>query len=395
MMSSRVFRALPLVALGLLLVAALGVVVTRSGPLAPTRVTVVPVSEGRLTPGLFGIGAVEARRALLIGPTAPGRVRAVAVDVGDRVTAGQLLAEMEPVDLDERAVALAAASARARGVVVAAEAQHQDALARQALATANVQRQVALAAQQFVSASTVEGRVQEQRSAEATAQATAASMVVARQDMRRLDAEAAALRQQRAHVRLLAPANGVVVSREAEAGSTVVAGQAVLRLIDPASLWVKVRFDQGRSAGLTAGLPAHIVLRSRPSEALPGRVARVEAVSDSVAEERLALVRFDSLPAALSVGELAEVTLTLPATEPALLLPNSSVQRRDGQVGVWRMEAGQLQFMPVRLGQRSLDGLVQVLDGVKAGDHVVVHSEKALHAQSRVKVVSALSGEAP
>ena len=102
--------------LGLLagaLVAALAFVAMRTGPLAPTRVTVVQATEGQLTPALFGVGTVEARRSYLIGPTVSGRVRTVAVDVGDIVKSGQLLAEMEPVDLDERAAAIDASIARA------------------------------------------------------------------------------------------------------------------------------------------------------------------------------------------------------------------------------------------------------------------------------------------
>lgn len=95
-------RRLALIGLGILLVAAMTYVVMRSGPLAPTRVTVVQAAAGQLTPQLFGIGTVEARRSYLIGPTTAGRVRAVAVDVGDTVKAGQPLAEMDPVDLDEQ-----------------------------------------------------------------------------------------------------------------------------------------------------------------------------------------------------------------------------------------------------------------------------------------------------
>jgi HlyD family secretion protein len=68
----------------------------------------------------------------------------------------------------------------------------------------------------------------------------------------------------------------VVTARDAEPGSTVIAGQAVLRLIEPASLWLRVRIDQGRSSGLAVGLPAQIVLRSNPGQAVPGKVVRVE-----------------------------------------------------------------------------------------------------------------------
>ena len=104
-------------AFGIALLLTLGWVATQSGPLAPIQVTVAPVVLGDVSPALFGIGTVEARRAYLIGPTSAGRVRRVLVDVGDTVTAGQLLAEMEPVDLDTRVAAAVAAAERGRSTV--------------------------------------------------------------------------------------------------------------------------------------------------------------------------------------------------------------------------------------------------------------------------------------
>jgi HlyD family secretion protein len=381
--------------LGLGLVAAMAFVVMRSGPLAPTRVTVVQAAEGRLTPALFGIGTVEARRNYLIGPTVAGRVHSVTVDVGDTVKAGQLLAEMDPVDLDERTAALDASIARAGSAIAAADAQRRDALARKELAAVNARRYVELGAQDFISSGAVETRLQEQASANALASAADANLAAAKQDQQRLAAERAGLRQQRANVRLLAPSGGVVTSRDAEPGSTVVAGQPVLRLIEPSSLWVKVRFDQGRSTGLAVGLPAQISLRSNPGHTIAGRVDRIEAVSDSVTEERVAQVSFDRLPAGLSVGELAEVTLTLPATASAVVLPNAAIKRVQGRIGVWALEDGGLRFAPARIGQASLDGQVQVLEGLKTGTTIVVHSEKDIGADSRIKVVDSLAGSRP
>lgn len=384
-----------LAALGLVLLVAMALVVMRSGPLAPTRVTVVQAKEDRLVPALFGIGTVEARRSFLIGPTVAGRVRAVGVDVGDAVKAGQLLAEMDPVDLDERATALDASIARAGSAIASAEAQRRDALARRELAAVNARRYADLAAQNFISAGALEARLQEQASADAAVSAAEANLAAARQDQQRLVAERAGLRQQRANVKLQAPMDGVVISRDAEPGSTVVAGQAVLRLIEPSSLWVKVRLDQGRSAGLAVGLPAQIVLRSNPGHVVPGKVARVEAVSDSVTEERVAQVSFEQVPAALSLGELAEVTLALPATTQAVTLPNAAIRQQQGRPGVWRIDDGSLRFVPVRVGQGSLDGRVQVLEGLAAGSSVVVHSEKELSAASRIRVVESLPGSRP
>ena len=388
-------RRLALIGLGILLVAAMTYVVMRSGPLAPTRVTVVQAAEGQITPQLFGIGTVEARRSYLIGPTTAGRVRSVTVDVGDTVKTGQPVAEMDPVDLDERTAALDASVARAGSAMAAAEAQRRDAQARRELAAVNARRYVELGRQNFISTGAVEARLQEQASADALLTAAEANLVAARQDQQRLAAERAGLRQQRANVRLLAPADGVVTSRDAEPGSTVVAGQAVLRVIEPSSLWVKVRLDQARSGGLAVGLPAQIVLRSSQGRPLPGKVARVEALSDSVTEEHVAQIGFDQVPAGLSVGELAEVTLSLPPTSKAVLLPNAAIKRRNARTGVWVIDAGALRFAPVRVGQASLDGQVQVLGGVKPGMTVVVHSEKEIGERSRITVVDALAGRQP
>ena len=393
--SELVSRRSGLLLLALLLLAAFAFLVLRSGPLAPIRVTVAAAEEGTLTPALFGIGTVEARRAYLIGPTSAGRVLKVLVDVGEVVKAGQLLAEMDPVDLDERVLALEASIARANSAIAAAEAQRQDALARSRLAVMNTRRYVDLGEKKFVSTSAVEAKQQEQASAQAVISAAEANLAGAGQDMARLMAERDGLRQQRNNVRLLAPTDGVITARDAEPGSTVVAGQAVIRLIEPASLWIRVRFDQGRSGGLAVGLPAVIALRSNPAQLLRGKVVRLEMLSDSVTEERVAQVAFDSIPADVSLGELAEVTLALPAGRSGLLLPNASIKQQGGKTGVWVYDDGALRFVAVAPGASSLDGKVLVLAGLKAGERVVVHSEKELLAGSRIKVVESLSGPRP
>ena len=104
-----------------------------SGPLAPVSVVVTTVKQHRITPALFGIGTVEARYTYVIGPTYPGRVKTLTVDVGDRVAPGQILGEMDPVDLDQRIQAQTAALKRA-------EAQLHEARARKNYAEAEALR---------------------------------------------------------------------------------------------------------------------------------------------------------------------------------------------------------------------------------------------------------------
>ncbi len=389
-MTPQLSRRLLLGGMALALLAALAYVALRTGPLAPTRVQVTEVKKGSVSPAIFGIGQVEAQRSWMVGPTVAGRVLKVQVDVGQAVVPGQALAEMDPVDLDQRLAALDASLARAQSAHQAAGAQVADAQARRALAAANLKRNQDLANQNFISAGALEARSQEVASASAGVTAAQANLDGSAQDIARLRAERAALAQQRGNLKLVAPAAAMVTAREAEAGTTVVAGQAVLRLMDPATLWVKLRVDQGRSAGLAPGLVARITLRSRPGETLAGKVARVEALADSVTEERLAMVAFNALPAGASVGEMAEVTLQLPATAESLLLPNAAVVQHEGKTGVWRLNGGALDFAPVTLGVQGLDGSVQALDGLNEGDTVVLYSQTALKPGARIAVVAKL-----
>ena len=112
-------------------------------------------------------------------------------------------------------------------------------------------------------------------------------------------------------------------------------------------------------------------------------------------EERVAQVSFDQAPSDLSVGELAEVTLSLPPTANAVLLPNAAIRRLQAQIGVWTLDGGDLRFAPVRTGLTSLDGQVQILEGVKPGTTVIVYSEKDIGARSRITVVETLAGQQP
>ena len=76
-----------------------------------------------------------------------------------------------------------------------------------------------------------------------------AALAAAREDLRRLQAELQAMQAQRGNLRLISPAAGIVAARQADPGSTVVAGQPVVEVFDPASVWVDVRFDQISAQG--------------------------------------------------------------------------------------------------------------------------------------------------
>jgi len=379
--------------LGVLAVAflvAFGWIVATQGPLAPVKVTLAQAAETKLERTLFGIATVEARRSHSIGPTLAGRVARVLVDQGDAVNAGQLLAEMEPVDLDARLAAGAASSAAATQRVQSAEAALIEATSRAQLAKNSADRFADLRKKNFVSQEAADAKSHEAAAALAARSSAAATLAAAKDDARRAQSELAGTGKNREHLRMTSPVDGIVTARLAEPGSTVVAGQAVVQVIDPASLWLRVRVDQGRSQGLAVGLPAEIALRSRPGEKLAGRVARVDWVGDAVTEERIANIAFERLPVGIAIGELAEVTLRLPAIEKALAIPAAALQRQGNQSGVWQPAEGKTHFVPVTSGALSADGFVEIRQGLAAGDTVIVHSGKALADGTRIKTADTL-----
>jgi multidrug efflux pump subunit AcrA (membrane-fusion protein) len=389
-------RTFALLAVIIPLLALLAYVALRSGPLAPIPVTVTTVESRSIAPALFGVGTVEARYTYRVGPTVAGRIKRVDVQVGDRVRAGQLLGEMDPVDLGDRIAAQEAGLKRAESAVLATEAQVREALARKTFAEKQGSRYEQLLQARSVSEETVEGKRQDIQVTEAGFTATRANLEAARQELVRIRSDRDGLIQQRANLRLITPVGGLVAARNADPGTTVVAGQSVVEVIDPASLWINVRFDQLRVSGLSARLPVHIVLRSQDGLRLAGRVLRVEPMADSVTEETLAKVTFDTLPERLPpVGELAEVTVAMPALPASPMAPNASVQRVAGRLGVWLLEKDKLRFAPIKLGATDLDGRVQILQGLKAGERVVVYSQRALAAHSRIKIVERLEGVSP
>ena len=380
----------------LVLVLLLGYVALQAGPLAPVPITVETVQVKALQPALFGMGTVEARVTHKIGPTVAGRIKRVDVQTGDVVKAGQVLGEMDPVDLDDKIAAQEATIKRAQASVMAVEAQVQELTARKAFAEVQSKRYATLLVSQSVSEEGASIKRQELAIAQASLAAALANLDASRQEHARARADRDGLVRQRANLRLISPAAGIVSRRDADAGTTAVAGQAVVEVIERGSLWLSVRFDQQRAQGLAAQLPAQIVLRSRAGEAVAGRVVRLEPHADAVTEELLAKVEFNASPAVMPpIGELAEVTVALPAHAALPVVPNASIQRLDGRLGVWLLEQQTLRFAPVKTGATDLQGLVQIVQGLSGGEQLVVYSRKALTANTRVTVVQQIAGVAP
>lgn len=341
------FRSLALAACVGLALAACG---TDEAPAEkPRPVLVVTPGQGPDAAPVAFAGVVRAREESPLSFRVGGQIVRRLVDAGDRVRSGDVLAELDPKDLRAQADA-------AQAQVVAAEGE----LAR---AASDKQRYARLANDQLVSRSTLDAQNAAYAAAAGNARAARAQLDVAR--------------NQSAYTQLRAPRDGVIATREAEAGQTVGAGQAIYSLAGDAGREVAIALPESRIREFTVGQPVLVELWSQPGERLPGRIREISAAADPQARTYATRIALDSEAAKdVELGQSARVYIATskpnaPAT--ALRLPLSALQRGDkGETSVWVVDANTnaLKRVPVRIGAFGAES-VPVLSGVRAGDRVV------------------------
>ena len=315
----------------------------------PRPVLVVTPGQGPEAAPVAFAGEVRAREESPLSFRVGGQIVRRLADAGDRVQRGQVLAELDPKDLRAQADA-------AQAQVTAAEGE----LAR---AASDRQRYQRLANEQLVSRSTLDAQNAAYAAAAGNARAARAQYDVAR--------------NQSAYTQLRAPRDGVVATREAEAGQTVAAGQAIYTLAGESGREVAIALPESRIREFTVGQPVRVELWSQPGERLPGRIREISAAADPQARTYATRIALDAEASkAVELGQSARVYIAAArpnATTTALRLPLSALQRGEkGEMSVWIVDAktNALKRVPVRVGAFGADS-VPVLSGVHAGDRVV------------------------
>lgn len=375
--------------LAVLLISGFAWVIVTQGPLAPIKVTIEKIKIGTLNSEVFGIGLVEARHSHNISAVMTGRISKLFVDQGDQVKEGQVVAELDPIDLVERLASSRLVAERAANSIKVAEAQLVQAQSQVKTISASYKRYRELQAQGFVSQELLDAKLNEKTAALASVDAAIASLAAAKRDQSKAQSDAAGVSRLHEQTRLISPVSGIVTARLVEQGAIIVPGQAVIQVIVPTDIWIKTRIDQKQAGMIRIGQKTAIVLRSDPQKNLTGVVERVDLISDAVTEERIVNILAAGINA--SIGEQAEVTIKLPALENARFLSTTAVKRINQQDGVWVLQEGRAKFKHVHIGISTLDGRTQILDGVSNSDEVIVYSQQAIKADSKLKVVSEVS----
>jgi len=299
----------------------------------PTPVEAALVAAPGAAGAVTGAGTLERRREMALSFRIPGVLTAMKVEAGDRVSAGQLVAAIDPAGVDARQQQTVADLERARR---------------------DIERDKTLFEKGYVSRQRIDDRTSALKAAQAA------------YDAARFD---------RRWASLVSPASGVVLERRAQAGEVVAAGQVVARIADLSSpLVLRLPLSAREAARVRIGDVAQVRVEDFAEQTLTGRVTRVGEAADTRTGAISVEIELSAPPAALRSGQVAHASLsvrTAPgATSAYARIPAEAVLEANGQRAfVYRFDHGKARRMAVGFG--GFDGDDALVSGLPDGAQVI------------------------
>jgi HlyD family secretion protein len=354
--------------------------------LRPVPVQIVEI-ERDVPIQVYGLGTVEAQILSQIGFEVAGTLIELHADYGDRVAAGTLLARLDSREQEARVAQGRAGVAQAESAIGQADAAIERAQANLTQKAQANERRQELVQRGNVSMEAAQDAQSAYDMARAELAQAQSALEVAHANLEQAKAQAAFEEARLAKFALHAPYDAVVVSRNRELGSMLTPGDQLFTLVDPKTVWVLAYIDEAKAGRVSVGQRAEVTLRSLADRRLPARVVRIDIESDRVNEERRVYVRCDDCPTEFHLGEQAEVVITVSELAEARLVPRIAVIDLEGRHGVvWTVEDGRLAQRAVMFGQRTLDGRIEIVDGLPPGAEVVVRPDAGLRVGRSVTV---------
>lgn len=367
---------------GLLLAGVLGFTYYRVFMYA-VPVDVVKAETGTVAVRVIGPGTLQARVPIVLSARTTATIIALHADEGDTVKPGELLVELDARELAAKSAAAAAAIDTVARNIAAAEAGLAKAEADLELASSNYSRDQEIFDAGYISPAALDTARATLRSAQASAESARAAVAARRAEARSVEQEARHAKTLLSHARIVAPTSGVIVQRAAEVGNTAMPGTPILRMVDPATLWISARIDESVAGRVAPGQSARIRLRT--GETLLGKVARISRQADAAARELEVNVSFDQPPARFALDQEAEVTIHT-GDERGVIVPASALAQVDGKRGVLVAADGRARFVAIETGTAA-DGRVLMRRGVEVGT-VVLANPGGLRPGVRVRPAS-------
>jgi macrolide-specific efflux system membrane fusion protein len=343
---------------------------------APTQAKSVPstvtVSRGDIETTVLASGVLEASALVSVGAEVSGSIKAVHVALGDRISRGDLIAEIDSLNQEN-----AVKSAEAALAGIAAQKRNQEAALAKAESTLDRQRQ--LNASSLVSRTDLENAEVAVQQAQAQidqfdAQLAQAELTV---DSAKLDL---------ARTRITAPADGVVVALLVETGQTLNANSTtptIAKIANLDTMVIKAEISEADVVKVTPGQKVYFTILGEPDNKIEATLREVEPAPTSISGDTASsggAVYYNGLfdvpnpDQKLRISMTASVTIVLDEARDVLTIPATLVARRgpDGSavVRVYDAETEETREARVELG---IDNniLAEVRSGLEEGDAVV------------------------
>ncbi len=318
---------------------------------AAIPVEVATPVRGEVIATYSGTATLEAEADAEVVAKVSAEVRRLAVEEGDRVRAGQLLAV-----LDDRQLRLQAAQARA-------------ALAK---AERDYKRQVELHQKGLVAAGAFENL---------------------KFDLDNLRAAYDLAQLSLSYTEIRAPFAGVVSERHVKLGQTVQLGERLFRVTDPTPLKAEVFVPERELQRLKVGQPASIQLDALGGRAFPAVVSLVSPTIDAKTATFKVTLEIDDKAGLVKPGMFARVGIVFERRANALTIPRAAMLEADGQTTVFVVADGKARQREVVLGL-SNGANVEITSGISATEQVVVVGQNGLKDGNAVRVVSLATAKA-
>jgi RND family efflux transporter MFP subunit len=355
-------------------------------------------------------GSTEAVVVADIYARATGYIKTRSANIGDRVRAGQMLAQIESPELDQELARARATVEESRAAwrqaqanvtrgeeqVVEAHARLEQSQANEALASATSARWSRLVQKgvlprqegderQFAfNARTAEVAAAQAsiRTGQAAVNAARAGVVAAEANIRANEANVSRLERMVAFERVVAPFDGVITERTVEQGDLIssggVGGRKLFAIAQPSVLRVQVNVPQTFAPDVKDGQEARLTVRERPGLSFTGKVARTASSLNSSSRTLLVEVQIDNKDGSLLPGMFSEVKFALPRTRPATLIPADSLMANAQGTRVAAVdERGKIRFKIVEVG-RDLGTQVEIAAGLGPNQPVVLNPGEML-----------------
>ena len=334
-----------------------------SRALAGRTVTVEAAVVGKrdIAPAFSFSANLEAVWATDVSPKADGRIDKLFVDEGDAVTAGMLLAQL---DVNE----LAAQVMQAEGQLLQAKATLE-------LSVLNFQRMDALYQTNAVSAHTLDSARTQRDLAQGSVNAAQGNLLLLNA---RLD-----------NARIISPLAGVVIKRYVQAGTFSKAGSPIFAVADTTTLLAKAMVGEAQIAELSVGTPVKISLNAYPGQEFKGVLTRLSPSASVPTRTFTAEVSIPNPDNRLKVGMYANAYIGGQLRKNVLAVPEGALVLREDQKTVFVvLSDNKVMQRVLKLGDAA-GGWVEVRDGVKEGERIVVAGQHKLKDGLSVRLEAA------